>query len=775
MVKKVVLRSLLKEKWIFLAINVLIFMTLFLSTLALFSYFIGLGNVKTYNEIANVEDFEFNTIKPLSNDQLDDLEQKYNIRIEKNNFFNYFNENKSIKIYKYNENLKINKVQVTKGNKQLKENEILIGKDFANKNNIKINDYININNIKLKVIGYSFHPEDTYAVKENDLLPKKDAITTGFVNERTYNNLINKSSIQDDYIYRVKFNNPKVEENFYESFQNEYKIKLPKQNILGIQSLPLEFKEYNNIINIVKYRQNLKMGILYLEYLAISIIMLAMSFIIGLITIILTIFLFKSIIQKQKRDLGILIASGTNKNQIANQYFKIFSISIIIVFIISTISSYFAFLGFNNLLEEFFNFIKYPTSLSFIIYCLIIFLIETFILIMAVNYFAIKPNLNIKVLDMIYNTKMIKPKGIKAKKRKSNLSFSNKLKVNTLIRNKGKTILLIYGVAFSSFLILFSFLMLNGFVNMKQNLYGDEFSYNVEAVYSKDFKPAPTKYNDESIIYFISQIDDKEIPCVAYNVNNKYININNNIELKNNEVYITSALAKNLKVQKGDVIQIKNPLDLTEKYNLKVKEIADSKAEEKIYLNINFVHNKFNLNNKYYNGIVTKDKTKEQISQGDKKLNYYSTDDLIVGINQYSKMLNFAIFIICFLALLISIIGLLVVTNIIIKNNEKIISIMKVLGYSNKEINSYILSGYKYIVVITYIIMYPLSIIGAKAYLDFILNLVEDLNYPIVLEGNFKIFFVGLILIFFCYEVSLIFTKRRVAKVKLSKTLNIDE
>ena len=139
-------------------------------------------------------------------------------------------------------------------------------------------------------------------------------------------------------------------------------------------------------------------------------------------------------------------------------------------------------------------------------------------------------------------------------------------------------------------------------------------------------------------------------------------------------------------------------------------------------------------------------------------------DNILKQMNRY----NTSIYIIILFASIMAFAIILVIANIIVEENKKTISLMKVMGYKEKETSNIVLNIYTPFVIIAYL----LSIPAMTSLLKWIVKKVSegtDVTIPITLPA--KEAFLGLVGLLIAYYIALKIAKKALNKVPLAVAL----
>ena len=128
---------------------------------------------------------------------------------------------------------------------------------------------------------------------------------------------------------------------------------------------------------------------------------------------------------------------------------------------------------------------------------------------------------------------------------------------------------------------------------------------------------------------------------------------------------------------------------------------------------------------------------------------------------------NGSIYIVIGFASVMTLIIISVIANIVVEENKKTISLMKVIGYKNKRISSIVLNIYTPFIIISYLISIPVM----KKILRAIVNALGDIKVTIPIELSPSLAFLGLIGLLVAYYIAVGLSKRVLNKIPLAIAL----
>ena len=113
-----------------------------------------------------VEDATFTTYIEIPDDKINEIEDKYNLTFEKEYFVNIPEDDYNVRVFKANK--KIDLYEIIDG-KDVSENDgIVISKGYAQNENVKIGDKVEIKGKKYTVAGYFLRPDYLYMLENMD-------------------------------------------------------------------------------------------------------------------------------------------------------------------------------------------------------------------------------------------------------------------------------------------------------------------------------------------------------------------------------------------------------------------------------------------------------------------------------------------------------------------------------------------------------------------------------------------------------------------------------
>jgi len=660
----------------------------------------------------------------------------------------YFVENNYTYFFtSYNTENTINKIQITKGSKDLSKGEVLLSLQYANLQNLNVGDSIEIQNNIFKIAGLYYQPSESLIY--NPVYSKNigNQYNVGvFLNDEDYVNLDG----DEEYIFVAKFND-NLEEN---KFNNEILKMLQDEKISQVT-------KSKDLSNFESFQSNFETS-LSIMYISLTIL----SFVVALL-------LFQILdnqIKKYSKSLGILRAIGYNKFQLSLT-FIVMNIPIIIGICIGFLIGYLQSVTFIETYLTTFNFRNITPSLDLFASLLLLLSLST--ILSCFNILVVYRLMSADVLESIYEREKLKVNYKlfgKLNRIWDKLPFIWRVKNNNLLKNIPRTFSVIF-MGFISFVLLNFALSLSNIASKPVLQYSNSLNYKYEYIY-KNTQLDDGK-NTESVSYISTLLintgdDSWENHSVQF-VNQKF----NSIQIRasnhenifeslvlENSIIISKKLSEKYELNEGDQLKIKSSDG--DVLSVVVAAINPIHYDNTLYLNSDFL-NKVNkdLTTTSYN----RKYTDELISETD-GVEYQTKDDKIEQLkNLLTSSLTLIpsiIFITIFIVFSISI--LLAFLNI--RDNKKSISIFILLGYTKKQIMNMLVNIY----TVSLILGMILGLLGLNNLFKILSKYINSV-VEIYIEFSVTVDYIILsaIIITIIYQLSLFSTYRTLNKIKISE------
>ena len=245
--------------------------------------------------------------------------------------------------------------------------------------------------------------------------------------------------------------------------------------------------------------------------------------------------------------------------------------------------------------------------------------------------------------------------------------------------------------------------------------------------------------------------------------NSKYIKVPS--DLKENEVYISQTFSEKYKIEVGDEFKLDEKFD-NDVYTMKAVGIYDYAGGLSVFMPIDNYREFFDEDEDYFTGFMANEEIE---GVNDKYIATTITEDDVLKISrQLDHSIGGYMVYFQYACIILSAILIYLLTKIIIEKNENAISMVKILGYENKEISSLYLTSTTFVVIVS-------CIIGIVAGY-FAMNIIFQ-KYLMKMEGWFHFYVSPLgfakefFFVFIAYLIVMFIDYNRIKKIPMDEAL----
>lgn len=290
------------------------------------------------------------------------------------------------------------------------------------------------------------------------------------------------------------------------------------------------------------------------------------------------------------------------------------------------------------------------------------------------------------------------------------MSFNNKIMARNIFRYKRRVIMSLLGFIGCTSLLIAGYAIKDSMLNIIDKQFNEISDY--DEIINLDGKLNENKLKDvfnydiinKTVFVKTSLVEfqDYRATCIVPNDVNNFKTIFNikdyktgeTLELKDNEVIITINLAESLNKKAGDVLEYIDSNNILQKF--KISAISENYVDNYIYMNKNTYLNNvdgFEINCafvKFYD-LENTEPIIEELNKNEHVLTTLSVEYLV---NNFKKMLvvfDSIIVILVIFSALLSFVVMYSLAYITISERQREVATLKVLGYSEKNVDGYIL------------------------------------------------------------------------------------
>lgn len=643
----------------------------------------------------NIEDGNFELASKADSKLIDTLE-KEDVKIYDNFYVEEETKEVDSTLRIFANRTDIDRACIMEGRLAENKDEIAIDRMYAENNNIKVGDTLTVGNKKLNVVGL-IALSDYKALFSNTTDMMFDAVKFGVatVTDRCFDSF---GDTHLHYNYSWKYDNPPKDDNNAKDMGDDF-LEVLAKNAIVKNYIP----EYTNQAIIFVGDDMTGDNAMITVFLYIVIVIIAFVFAIT----------SSNSILKESTIIGTLRASGYSKGELVRHYMTAPLIVMLAAAIIGNILGYTFFKDY--MAQMYYGSYSLPTfetcwnAEAFVKTTIVPLLIMFFI-----NLFVLSRKLSISPLKFIRRD-LSRRKKKKAIRLNTKIGIMSRFRLRIIFQNIPNYITIFIGILFANFILLFGLMfgpLLDNYQNEITSNLICENQYILKAPQKTDTKGAEK--------YCVTSLDTtaeghKIEGVTVYGVKNdsRYVDINIKSSEKNEpSVFVSNAYAEKHGLKKGDVITLKEEYG-NKKYRFTVQGVYYYPSTLAVFMKQSDFNETFDQDSDYFNGYFSDQKIKD--IDDDYIATVITQDDLTKTSRQLKVSMgsNMTIFLVFGIAMFILIIYLL--SKIIIEKNSQSISMTKILGYRNGEINRLYVTATTIVVVLSILLTIPIAdrIIGS--------------------------------------------------------------
>lgn len=653
----------------------------------------------TYNksfEKYNIEDGNFELYSKADESVIDKLE-KENVTIYENfykeenvvrhnNIKNDEDSQSTLRFYVNRE--EVDKVDLMEGSLPEDINEIAIDRMYAENNDIKVQDTLTVGSRILKVTGLVALSDYSSLFSDNsDTMFDSLKFGVGVVSQKCFD-------AYDDthihYVYSWLYDNKPEDDKEAKLMADDF-VKTISANAILVNYIP---QYINQAIHFtgddIGSDRSMMIVLLY-------VLIVIMAFVFAVTT--------NNTIVKEANVIGTLMASGYTRGELLRHYILLPIIVTIFGALVGNILGYTVFKDI--FVATYYGSYSLPTYHT--LWNADAFLLTTVvpvIIMLVINIVIIGCRLKLSPLKFLRRDLSGKQK--KKAMRLPAFRFFNRFRLRIIIQNMPNYITLFIGILFANVLLLFG-IMLGPMLTHYQNEITDKLiakhQYVLKALVDVDDNAAE-KYCVKTLATIEGRLKSEDVLVYGVKDNSIYADINT-ASLKDNEVYITNGYADKFRIKKGDKITLKEKYDDNE-YEFTVKDMYDYPSSFAIFMSDATFKNVFDKSEDYYSGYFS-----DNILDINEK--YVATqitlDDLTKVSRQLDRSMGETFNLVKIFAVVLFAVLMFLLTKLIVEKNTTSISMVKILGYSNREISRLYVTSTTIVVVLSVALSIGLSVV----------------------------------------------------------------
>ena len=680
---------------------------------------------KAYNDSFtkyNIENGHFITSLKLTDRAIENIEEE---DVELCELFfkdKKLSKDKTIRLYKNRE--KMNLADVMKGRLPEKEGEIVIDRLFAENNEIEVGDIMTIDRKTLKVVGFVALSDYSALFKNNsDMMFDATNFCVALVTPAQFKDF---SNVGLKYCYAWRNNNQELTESEQKTKAEDLMSVVYKNALDGADisygaviwnglmgSFPgADYEELEvtsgekPLLDYVSCQDNQAiqftgndMGrdkIMFQWFLYIIVAVLAFAFAITT----------RNTIEQEAKTIGTLRASGYTRRELLLHYITLPVVVTMTAALVGNILGYTAFKA--PMAAMYYHSYSLPTYTT--IWSAEAFIKTTLIpciLVIAVEALLVGRSLSLSPLQFLRRD-LKRHKQSRAVKL-PDISFKKRFLLRVLLQNKSTYVLLFAGIFFASFIFLFGSLFAPLLHNFKDNVQDSkicDYQYILKNQVETDDADAE-KYS----VCTLENESGEDITVYGIQEDSKYVDMKNIGAASGNGVILSDGYMEKYGLGEDDEIVLKEEFN-SDRYSFRVRGEYNYPAALCIFMSIDRFNKIFNMDDDYFSGYFS-DKELKDIDETD-VATIITEKDLTVMANQLEDSMGLVFYMFLVFAVVIFLLMIYLLARLITERNTYAISMLKILGYTDREAGHLYNSATLVMTVISFILSGVLGIAGIK-------------------------------------------------------------
>lgn len=694
----------------------------------------GINSRCYYNVLSN----RLNTIKS----EFEGIELE--IREYKDVYFDYGTDSYRIRFLK--DSNEINKSYFVEGNAPIADFQIAVAETFAKSNNLEIGDKIVIKGRDYFISGFVLFPDYNLPMFGSDFILDNKTQTVGLLTDIEFEYMAETTKFDVAGVFTGVMDKDKFDEEVIDTYQDN--------DNLGF------------ITNVLQTENNTRSGAIYAELSGGRAYGILMSLLIASIALMIVGIMVSRVLHSQRGPIGILKSMGYTNNQITFPYILFISLMALPTILIGYFLGLYAATPFKNIFMSFYLLPSNPVEQNGV--TIFVAVIVPFVFIVGLSFLIVRRLLSKKPVTLL-NPEVTSSSNFitrKIGKYLKRLRITSKLQHLLLYRNIVKFLVFLIGMFYAAFLILFSF-SLNGIFNRMLYDYYDNTDHEYIGICELG-EACTVPLGSEKVI---------ELPGALLNGENVILTgLDKNtvlhplLDKKGNEIttslndgiIITESLRVLNGVKLGDTVTIKIG---TDEEDFEVVGITEEFSGEKAYMNITNLSELLTDTDDFYNAVYSG----KTLNEDDYDI-VLSNADIVEQATNMQEFFNTFIVMMTVSSIVIGGIIIYILTVMTIEDNFYNISLFKVIGYNEKEINKMILGGYSLYGVAIFILAIPIALISFYG-----MEMIMGQFYGILLPFQFMWWHAPLSIVIYLviFYIGAFQAKRRLRKVALQEAMKM--
>lgn len=466
-------------------------------------------------------------------------------------------------------------------------------------------------------------------------------------------------------------------------------------------------------------------------------------------------------ITKEANVIGTLRASGYSRGEMVRHYLIMPMLVLLVAAVVGNV------LGYTWLEQIFAN--QYLASYGLTTYEVLLnpqaFVLTTvipLILLFIINFVMLTVKMRISPLQFIRRD-LSKRKKKKAFRLNTKIPIMRRFQMRVIFQNFPNHVMIFFGVFFANFILMFGMILQPMLVH-----YQNTITDNVLSAYQYILKTPAETETDGAEKFCFGSLDtlpekrsSESVSLYGVKPDSDYVKLHSS----GKKVDISTAYAEKYGVEKGDTITLKDPYG-SDKYKFEVGGIYDYPFTIAVFMEQDLFRQTFDYDSDYFNAYFSDQKIKDI---DDALISTEITvDDLTKTSRQLIRSMGSMMNLFLVFGALMFVLILYLLSKIIIEKNAQSISMVKILGYNNREINRIYLHSTTIVVILCILITIPISSLVMKEVVEVVFFEYSGwITYYMPAVTYVEVAASGII----CYAIVAFLLNRKVKKIPMSDAL----
>lgn len=634
------------------------------------------------------------------------------------------------------------------------DSEIAIDRMYADNNSLKVGDKLTLHGKEYRICGLvALSDYSALFSSPSDMMFDSIKFGVAIVTADTF------GAYPEDklhYVYSWKYAERPADNTEAKKLSEDFLEKLSEEAPKYMNAVTGYIPEYTNQA-IIFTGDDIKGDTTFVQ-MFLYIIVVIIAFIFAITT--------SNTIAKEAGVIGTLRATGYTKWEIVRHYLTLPMLVVLAGAVVGNILGYTALKDYAA--SEYYGSYSLPTYVTLwnpqafinttVIPIIIVFVID---LLMLTRKLSLSP------LQFIRHD-LSRRKKKKALRLNTKIGIMKRFRLRVLFQNMPNYIMMIIGALLGNVLVMFGLVLGPVLDNYQQeitsNLLADH-QYLLKAQVETENKDAE-KFSATTLKTIEGALKSEEITVYGIAKNSKYVDL----PLSDNEVYISNAYSEKHGIKAGDEITLREQFGSKE-YKFRVGGIYYYPSTLTVFMDKDAFNEKFDCDKDYFTGYFSK----SEISDIDDL--YIATeitvDDLTKVSRQLTRSMGNMMNIFVAFGVIMYVLIIYLLSKIIIEKNAQSISMTKILGYRNSEINGIYIATTAIVTAVTLLVTIPLSdyLLG-QLFVFFMRDYPGWLPYRSFVPVYVKTALIGI----GSFAVIALALTRKIKKVPLADALkNVDE